>query len=58
LLLLKDILYNYMDESSFILLYKSIVRGHRKYANSVWCPYKHDDIKELEKNQKELPHYE
>ena len=41
-----------MDESSFILLYKSMVRPHLEYANSVWCPYKQGDIKELEKIQK------
>jgi len=42
----------HMDESSFILLYKSMVRPHLEYANSVWCPYKQGDIKELEKNPK------
>ena len=41
-----------MDESSFILLYKSMVRPHVEYANSVRCPYKQGDIKELEKIQK------
>jgi len=41
-----------MDESSFILLYKSMVRQHLEYGNSVWCPYKQGDIKELEKNPK------
>jgi len=38
-----------MDESSFILLYKSMVRPHVEYENSVWCAYKQSDIKELEK---------
>ena len=38
-----------MDESGFILLYKSMVRPHLEYANSVWCPYKLGDIKEIEK---------
>jgi len=47
----------HMDESSFILLYKSMVRQHLEYANSVCCPYKQDDIKELEKIQKELPNW-
>jgi len=46
----------YMDESSFILSYKSMVRPHLQYANSVWCPYKQGDIKELEKIQ-ELPNW-
>ena len=32
--------FMHMDESSFILLYKSMVRPHLEYANSVWCPYK------------------
>ena len=42
-----------MDESSFILLYKSMVRPHLEYANSVWCPHhKLGDIKEIEKVQK------
>ena len=42
----------HMDESSFILLYKSMVWPHLEYANSVWCPYKQGDIKELDKIQK------
>jgi len=42
----------YMDESSVILLYKSMVRPHVDYANSMWCPYKQGDSKELEKNSK------
>ena len=30
-----------------------MVRPHlKKYANSVWCPYKLGDIKEIEKVQK------
>jgi len=37
---------------SFIVLYKSMVRPHLEYANSVWCPYKMGDIKEIEKVQK------
>jgi len=24
-----------------------MVQPHVEYANSVWCPYKQDDIKEL-----------
>ena len=41
-----------MDDTSFILLYKSMVRLHLEYANSVWSPYKIGDIKEIEKVQK------
>jgi len=41
-----------MDERTFILLYKSMVRPHVEFANSVWCPYKIGDLKEIEKSQK------
>ena len=41
-----------MDERTFILLYKSMVRPHVEFANSVWCPYKIGDLKEIEKIQK------
>jgi len=36
----------YMDDSG------SMVRPHLDYANSVWCPYKLGDIKEIEKVRK------
>jgi len=39
----------YMDETTFILLYKSMVRPHVKFANSVWCPFKQGNIAEIEK---------
>jgi len=42
----------YMDEHTFILLYKAMVHPHIEFANSVWCPYKLGDIKEIEKVQK------
>ena len=29
-----------------------MVRPHLEYANSVWCPYKLGDIKEIETVQK------
>ena len=35
----------FMDESSFVLLYKSMVRPHLEYANSVWCPHKLNQFK-------------
>jgi len=41
-----------MDEHTFILLSKAMVRPHIEFANSVWCPYKLGDIKEIEKVQK------
>jgi len=42
----------YMDEHTFILVYKAMVCPHVEFANSVWCPFKLDDIKEIEKMQK------
>ena len=41
-----------MDEHTFVLLYKAMVRPHVEFANSVWCPFKLGDIKEREKIQK------
>jgi len=41
-----------MDHTNFLLLYKSMVRPHLEYANSVWCPYQKKDITEIEKVQK------
>ena len=41
-----------MDERTFTLLYKSTLRPHVEFANSVWCPYKIGDSKEIEKIQK------
>ena len=44
----------YMDEHTFVLLYKSMVRLHFEFGNSVRCPFKLGDIKEIEKIQKGL----
>ena len=41
-----------MNDQTFLLLYKSMVRPHVKFANSVWCPFKLGDIEEIEKIQK------
>ena len=46
-----------MDEHTFILLYKAMVRPHIEFAKSVWCPYKLDDIKEIKKVRKELQNW-
>ena len=42
----------YMDRNTFILLYKSLVRPHLEYANSVWSPHKKGVIEDIEKIQK------
>ena len=42
----------YMDEHTFILLNKANLRPHIEFANSVWCPYKLGDIKEIKKSRK------
>ena len=41
-----------MDNNTFCLLYKSLVKPHVEYAHSVWCPYKKGDITDIEKVQK------
>ena len=43
----------HVDGYTFILLYKTLVRPHLEYANSVWSPYKKCDIEQIEKNTKE-----
>jgi len=41
----------YLDESAFVMLYKSCVISHLEYANSVWNPHRLGLIKDLEKVQ-------
>ena len=41
----------FLTEEAFVILYKSIVRCHLEYANSVWNPYRQGLIKDLEKVQ-------
>ena len=38
----------YMDKNTFINLYKSLVRPHREYANSLRSPYKKGDVEAIE----------
>ena len=39
----------YLSEEVFVSLYKTLVRSHLEYANSVWNPYRIALIKDLEK---------
>jgi len=41
----------HLMEDAFVALYKSLVRCHLEYANSVWNPYRQGLIMDLEKVQ-------
>jgi len=43
--------FKYLQLSSFILLYKNMVRSHLDYCSSVWTLYRKGDIEDLEKVQ-------
>ena len=40
-----------LRQETFIMLYKSLVRSQLEYTNSLWNPYRKQDIKALEKVQ-------
>jgi len=45
-------IFTYLKTSSFILLYKNMVRSHLDYCSSVWSPYRKGDMENIEKVQK------
>jgi len=50
--------FKYLSLSSFVLVYKNLVRSQLDYCNSVWSPYRKSDIDALQKVQKrQLKYY-
>ena len=44
--------FKYINKDSFPVLYKSLVRPHLEYCNSIWSPYMLKDIKLIENVQR------
>jgi len=44
--------FKYLSISSFVLVYKNLVRSHLNYCNRVWNPYRKTDIETFLKVQK------
>ena len=45
--------FDYMDEKIFTQLFKTLVRPIVEYANSVWAPYRLEDIRSVESVQRQ-----
>jgi len=41
----------HISRNCFVTLYKSLVRSHLEYANSVWYPKRKSDVDKLERVQ-------
>jgi len=44
--------FKYLNAETFLSIYKTLVRTHLEYANSVWAPYKKKHIDKIESVQK------
>ena len=44
--------YTYLDESTFLSLYKALVRPLLEYENQIWAPHSVKDIEILENVQR------
>jgi hypothetical protein len=44
--------FSHLDNRTFSLLFKALVRPHLKYASSAWSPYKKKDINSIENVQR------